>query len=174
MRPDRTIFLPRTSPLPPPPSRQSHQPGGAAESPRRFPPQESGVPPQGSRQPRQRSQPPKYAIGTNLDINRPTLETAAANIINKLKTDTLPKITAQHGTDLQSALDTYKQTKSDQVGGKGDATTLRVKLAAVVDSVAVRRRQLQHAADGEYPWTDPANAGIRHKLDLPASQPLNA
>jgi hypothetical protein len=116
----------------------------------------------------------EYAIGTNLDLNRPTLETAAGNIVNKLKTDTLPKITAQHGTDLQAALAAYKQTKTDQVGEKGDATTLRVKLAAVVDSVAVRRRQLQHAADGEYPWTDPANAGIRRKLDLPASQPLNA
>jgi hypothetical protein len=63
MRPDRTIFLPRTSPIPPPPSRHSHQPGHAAESSRRFPPQESEVPPQGSRQPRQRSQPPEQRSG---------------------------------------------------------------------------------------------------------------
>ena len=62
-RPDRTIFLPRTSPIPPPPNRQSHQPGHAAESSRCIPAQESEVPPQGSRQPRQRSQPPEQRSG---------------------------------------------------------------------------------------------------------------
>ena len=36
-----------------------------------------------------------------------------------------------------------------------------------------RRRQLQHAADGEYPFTDPANAGMRRKFDLPLDRPLN-
>ena len=38
---------------------------------------------------------------------------------------------------------------------------------------AMRRRQLQHSADGEYPWTDPANAGMRRKFDLPLNRPLN-
>jgi hypothetical protein len=33
--------------------------------------------------------------------------------------------------------------------------------------IVLRRRQLQHSADGEYPFTDPANAGMRHKFDLP-------
>jgi hypothetical protein len=28
-------------------------------------------------------------------------------------------------------------------------------------------------ADGGYPWTDPANAGIRRKFDLPADHPLD-
>jgi hypothetical protein len=116
---------------------------------------------------------PEYAIGTNLDASRPVLETAADTIGNKLKTDTLPKITAQHATDLQSALNAYKQTKVDQAGQKGDSTTLRTQLATMVDSIAVRRRQIQHAADGEYPCTDPANAGMRRKFDLPADRPLN-
>jgi len=35
----------------------------------------------------------------------------AGNIVSKLKTDTLPKITAQHSADLQTALDSYKQTR---------------------------------------------------------------
>jgi hypothetical protein len=117
---------------------------------------------------------PEYGIGTNIDISRPALETAGGNIINKLKTDTLPKITAQHGTDLQAALETYKKSKVTQVGGKGDSTSLRVKLTTMVESLAVRRRQLQHAADGEFPYTDPANAGMRKKFDLPLNQPLNA
>jgi hypothetical protein len=40
-------------------------------------------------------------------------------------------------------------------------------------ALATRRRQLQHAADGEYPYPDPANAGIRRKFDLPLDRPLN-
>jgi hypothetical protein len=117
---------------------------------------------------------PEYGIGTNIDISRPALETAAGNVLNKLKTDTLPKVTAQHSTDLQTALDDYKKTKVDQVGGKGDATDLRTKLAQMVESLALRRRQLQHAADGEFPFNDPANAGMRQKFDLPSDRPLNA
>ena len=116
----------------------------------------------------------EYGIGTNIDISRPALETAADNIFNKLKTDTLPKITAQHSTDLKAASDAYKATKVTQVGGKGDATDLRTKLANMVVSLATRRRQLQHAADGEFPFTDPASAGMRKKFDLPPTQPLNA
>ena len=42
-----------------------------------------------------------------------------------------------------------------------------------LSSLPVRRRQLQHSADGEYPHTDPANAGIRRKFDLPLDRPLN-
>jgi hypothetical protein len=117
---------------------------------------------------------PEYGIGTNIDISRPALETAADTIFNKLKTDTLPKITAQHSTDLKAATDAYKKTKVAQVGGKGDAVTLRQTLADMVVSLATRRRQLQHAADGEFPFTDPASAGMRKKFDLPPTQPLNA
>src|ERR1035437_4283104 len=69
-RSDRTIFLPHPNPIPPPPSRQSHQPGHAAESSHRFPPQESGIPSQGSRQPRQRSQPPEQRSGLSRQESR--------------------------------------------------------------------------------------------------------
>lgn len=116
----------------------------------------------------------EYGVGTNIDVSRAILETAAGNIVNKLKTDTLPKITAQHSTDLAAALKAYRQTKVDQVSGKGDATDLKTRLAQMVDSFATRRRQIQHAADGEFPHTDPANAGMRQKFGLPADQPLNA
>jgi len=32
-----------------------------------------------------------------------------------------------------------------------------------LSSLPVRRRQLQHSADGEYPFNDPANAGLRRE-----------
>jgi hypothetical protein len=114
----------------------------------------------------------EYGIGNKLPGNRPLLEATAGNIFNKLKSDTLPKIAAQHSTDLDASLKAYQKTKVDQKAGKGDAVTLRQKLADMVDSLAARRRQLQHATDGEYPYTDPANAGMRLKFDLPPNQPL--
>ena len=89
-----------------------------------------------------------------------------------MKTDTLPKITAKHATDLQAALEAYRQSQVAQVGKKGDATTLRQQLATLVASLGMRRRQIQHAADGEFPFTDPANAGTRRKFGLPVDQPL--
>ena len=117
----------------------------------------------------------EYGIGNgqNITISRAMLETTADNIFNKLKTDTLPKITAQNATDLKAASDAYKKTKVTQVVGKGDATDNRVTLAAKVESLATRRRQLQHAADGEFPFNDPASAGMRQKFDLPPDHPLN-
>ena len=41
-------------------------------------------------------------------------------------------------------------------------------------TLATRRPQPQHAADGEYPFTDPANAGMRRKFDMPLDRRLNA
>ena len=40
-------------------------------------------------------------------------------------------------------------------------------------SVAMHRCRLQHSADGKYSYTDPANAGLRRKFDLPLDRPLN-
>jgi hypothetical protein len=40
-------------------------------------------------------------------------------------------------------------------------------------SLAVRRRQLQYAADAEWPYTDKANAGIRREFFLPVDCPFN-
>ena len=116
---------------------------------------------------------PEYGIGQNITISRAALETAAGNILNKLKTDTLPKITPQHSSNLQLALEAYKKAKVTQVSGKGDAITDHAQLTAMVESLATRRRQLQHAADGEYPHTDPASAGMRTKFSLPPDHPLN-
>ncbi|HUB88031.1 MAG TPA: hypothetical protein VMB22_09085, partial [Verrucomicrobiae bacterium] len=115
----------------------------------------------------------EYAVGSRFTISRPALETAGGNVLNKLKGDTLPKVTAQHATDLGAALNNYKNTKVTQQGGKGDITTLKTQLAAQVDSLAERRHKLQVAVDGDFPCTDPANAGVRRKFDLPLDRPLS-
>jgi hypothetical protein len=115
-----------------------------------------------------------YDVGENISVNRAVLETVANNLINKLKTDTLPKITAQHISDLQTALDNYKQSQVNQTNKKGAATTIRSRLKVLVEKVVKRRRTIQHAADGEFPHYDPDHAGVRQKLHLPSKRALKA
>jgi hypothetical protein len=48
----------------------------------------------------------------------------------------------------------------------GDATTPRATLEAAVKSIIARRREIQFAADAQWPAGDPANAGIRREFRL--------
>ena len=48
----------------------------------------------------------------------------------------------------------------------GDATTARPTLEAAVKSIIARRREIQFAADAQWPAGNPANAGIRREFRL--------
>lgn len=48
----------------------------------------------------------------------------------------------------------------------GDATTARATLEAAVKSIIARRREIQFAADTQWPPSNPANAGIRREFRL--------
>jgi len=48
----------------------------------------------------------------------------------------------------------------------GDATTARATLEAAVKSIIARRREIQFAADAQWPPSNPANAGIRREFRL--------
>ena len=48
----------------------------------------------------------------------------------------------------------------------GDATTARASLEAAVKSIIARRREIQFAADAQWPAGNPANAGIRREFRL--------
>ena len=48
----------------------------------------------------------------------------------------------------------------------GDATTARATLEAAVKSIITRRREIQFAADAQWPAGNPANAGIRREFRL--------
>ncbi len=50
--------------------------------------------------------------------------------------------------------------------GAGDATTARATLEAAVKSIIARRREIQFAADAQWPPRNPANAGIRRDFRL--------
>lgn len=114
-----------------------------------------------------------YYIGTDrIDANRPILEQVSQAIIDKLVTDTLPGVT----TDLKSALadrrQDYLDTNEDQRGAQSGATGDRNALTAMIKSITERRMTIQFAADAEWPWHDPASAGIRKEFHLPAGGPF--
>jgi ribosomal protein L17 len=48
----------------------------------------------------------------------------------------------------------------------GDATSARATLEAAVKSIIARRREIQFAADAQWPASNPANAGIRREFRL--------
>jgi hypothetical protein len=103
-----------------------------------------------------------YHINTKprMDTSRATLEQAAQNIITKLGSDTLPGITAAKVASLTVLRTAYVNAKGTQTGDQSDATTARKQLDDLVQSITDRRIQLQHAADAEWPYSSPANAGI--------------
>jgi hypothetical protein len=113
-----------------------------------------------------------YAIGDKWHDSRTVLEQTAYNIIKKLSADTLPGVDAAKTAQIQKALDDYKAVQTDQVGGQAQATTARATLEAAVKDVIARRREIQFAADAQWPHTNKANAGIRAEFKLPPSKAM--
>lgn len=116
-----------------------------------------------------------YHVNTKprMDANRATLEQASQNIINKLATDTLPGITPVKVANLTTLRTAYVNSKDPTTGDQSAATGARKQLEDQIHSITDRRIQLQHAADAEWPYTNPANAGIRQEFQLPLSRPFN-
>lgn len=119
-----------------------------------------------------------YAIGgPPITNSRSTMEQAGANILLKLQgnpqakppvpPDVLPGVDAARITALAAALDDYIDVKGDQSGAQSDATQARKLAEAAVADIVTKRREIQFAADADWPHTDPANAGIRVEFQLP-------
>ena len=123
------------------------------------------------------SQLPGYAIGQPFYSSRSVLEQTGANLLRKLNgdpaavppvpADVLPGITPAKIAALQTALADYQDVQGDQTGAQSSATTARRQLEAAVSGIMAERREIQFAADAEWPHTDPANAGIRVEFQLP-------
>ena len=60
-----------------------------------------------------------------------------------------------------------------QGGDQSAATTQREELKTMIKSITDRRITIQYAADGEWPYTNSAHAGVRREFHLPLNQPFN-
>ncbi|MBI3878146.1 MAG: hypothetical protein HY300_19660 [Verrucomicrobia bacterium] len=114
-----------------------------------------------------------YYIGKKLNESRALLEQYSEGIINKLGSDTLPGITAAKITDLGDLRATWIADNSAQGAKQSDATDARTDLADLVKAVTDARITVMFAADGEYPYTNKANAAQRREFQLPPNGPFN-
>ena len=122
-----------------------------------------------------------YAIGGGVKFysSRRQLEQTAANILAKLAPeappgggpapapDILPGISAAKIAALSQAAKDYRNSAGDQSGAQSDATTARKQLEAAIADIMAKRREIQFAADADWPHDNPANAGIRVEFQLP-------
>ena len=119
-----------------------------------------------------------YAVGVNYQVSRGVLEQTGTTIHAKLigddKTpaDKLPGVKADRIAQFKTALDSYTGSNPDQADAQSDASGDRAKLEAAVAALAVKRRQIQYAADDLWPHTKKANVGIRKEFGLPKDKAL--
>ena len=120
-----------------------------------------------------------YYVGQKIDANQDTLEQVGTAIRDKISppeaaakadkaaapaADVLPGITAGKIAVLSDAVDAFTSAWSAQTSAQSDKSKGHIAVAALVKSIDTRRRIVQYAVDGEWPFDDAANAPILHSL----------
>ena len=105
--------------------------------------------------------------------SRAALEQSVAGMLEKLKTNTLPGITADKIAALTNALQAYKDTNSALSGAQSDASGTRVTLDTLIADIGKDRRKILFAVEAAWPSKNKANAPIRTKFGLSPDRPYN-
>lgn len=122
--------------------------------------------------PTSRANQQRYFIGTNIEANEDDLTRIASSVLELLKTETLKGVGTKQITALKDALDAWKaahQARGGQAITTGQDRQQGLKL---LKEVGLLRRDIQIAADGEWPYTDPANSAVRRAFHLPEKRPF--
>jgi len=120
-----------------------------------------------------RQQVKDYLVGERLDASRAALVQMADSIAEKLKSDTLPGITAAKVEGLKSLRDAYVAANAAQADAQSKATAERDAIEAAVQNIADRRVQIQFAAEAQWPSDAKANAPIRREFQIPTDRPFS-
>ena len=107
-----------------------------------------------------------YGVGGKIDHSRPALVQTAHDILEQLAKDPLPGVTPAKIEAIEAALKAYEKVETTQSGDQGDATGARGSLARKMEAIAEKRRQIQFAADAQWPPDNRAHAGIRREFKL--------
>ena len=114
-----------------------------------------------------------YHVGERIEQKRSLLEQAVEDILNKLKTNTLPGIKPPKVQALKDALAAYKGGDSTQSGAQSDASGKRLSLDDLMALINKDRRKILFAVDAEWSSTKPANAAIRTEFGLSPNRPYS-
>lgn len=114
----------------------------------------------------------RYFIGEDIFANEATAGQSIQTILDHAVPDKLPGITAAKLATYDQQLTAFTGKPSKQSGKQSIATTKRSARDKKFEEVMTLRHEIQHAADGAYPWSDPLNAGPRVLFKLPAGRPF--
>lgn len=114
-----------------------------------------------------------YHVGERIEQKRSLLEQAVEDILNKLKTNTLPGIKPPKVQALKDALAAYKGGDSTQSGAQSDASGKRLSLDELMALINKDRRKILFAVDAEWSSTIAANAAIRTEFGLAPNRPYS-
>lgn len=113
-----------------------------------------------------------YYVGLHLNGNRTNLKQSSASILEKLSKDTLPGITPAKVTALGEFRTTWLAATDGPADEESDSETGVNDRNKQIKSVKDRRLQIQFAADGAYPYTNPDSEAARRAFQLPLDRPF--
>jgi hypothetical protein len=114
----------------------------------------------------------RYFIGDDLENDEERLTQIAETILQQLQNETLRSVKPAHIQSLQDALNRWRTAhQARQQSGSG-STTDRARGLALMKQINAKRREIQIAIDGEFPYTNPQNAGHRKAFHIPEKRPF--
>ena len=123
----------------------------------------------------EQSQLKAYYVGTTLkSLSFAGLAEAADAILRQARLDTLPGVTAEKLTALESAIVAWKAKNAAQSEEQNTATQAHSEAERLFGELTNERIQLQLTADAAFPYTDKANGAIRTEFNLPKTGPYKA
>ena len=116
----------------------------------------------------------RYLVGERIDQSRPILEQSGQTIISSTNTDRPPSIDTEMIVQATVKLAAYANSPVPQADERAAAKAARATRDQLVREIIDDRQKIQTAADSAWPYTTPANAGMRLKFRLPANRPYVA
>lgn len=114
----------------------------------------------------------RYFIGADLENSEDELTRIAQTILDQLDGETLRGVGAPQKQRLQDALAAWKTAHTARGGSAIATSTDRARGLALMKEVNADRRDIQLAADGEWPYTEPENIPTRRAFHLPEKRPF--
>ncbi len=113
----------------------------------------------------------RYYVSKRLEANETVLSQYARDMLTLLQTETLKGVKAPQIAELQNGLDAWVAAGGDQSDSDSDALTDRKKAEARFHEAEAARRDIQIAADSQWPYTDAENYGAREAFQIPQNRP---
>ena len=116
----------------------------------------------------------RYFVGENIFANEPTAGQSIDTILQHAAEDSLPGITPEKLRTYQTQLAAFTGKPGSQTQQQSKATGKRRERDTKFTEIMRLRHEIQHAADGAWPWSNRLSSGKRTLFKLPAGRPFAA